>query len=87
VKLALLASCIMLADACLAQQLTPRAYWPAPVGTQVLIMGYQYSSGDIITDPTLPIAGVNSQIHYAMLGYQRFFSFLGRTANVQLAAP
>ena len=86
-KVALLAVCIMLADGCLAQQLTPRAYWPAPVGTQVLLMGYQYSSGDIITDPTLPIAGVNSQIHYAMLGYQRFFSFLGRTANVQLAAP
>ena len=41
-----------------AQELAPRAYWPAPKGTNVLVFGYQYSTGDIVTDPSSPITGV-----------------------------
>jgi hypothetical protein len=70
-----------------AQQLAPRVYWPAPVGTNVFIFGYQYSSGDILTDPTLPVDGVESKIHYGVLGYQKFFDLLGRTASIQVSAP
>ncbi len=42
-----------------AQELTPRAYWPAPEGTKVVVLGYQFSSGDVVTDPSLPIRGVD----------------------------
>ena len=70
-----------------AQELVPRAYWPAPTGTNLLLLGYQFSTGDIITDPTLPVSGVQSDIHYLMVGYQRMFGLFGRTASVQLNAP
>ena len=70
-----------------AQELVPRAYWPAPNGTNVLAIGYQYSSGDIVTDPTLPITGVDSRVNVGLLNYQRTFSLFDRTANIQLAVP
>jgi hypothetical protein len=70
-----------------AQELVPRAYWPAPQGTNVLSLAYQYSSGDVVTDPSLPVAGVDSQIHVGMLGYQRTFGLFGRTTNAQLSLP
>lgn len=70
-----------------AQELTPRAYWPAPVGTDVLVLGYQRNTGDIVVDPSLPITGVSSEIDYFQVSYQRAFSLYGRTATVQLSQP
>jgi hypothetical protein len=70
-----------------AQELAPRAYWPTPNGTNVFVFAYQHSTGDIVTDPSLPITGVDSDIDYLQLSYQRTFSLLGRTANVQLSLP
>jgi hypothetical protein len=70
-----------------AQELAPRAYWPAPVGTNVAVMAYQRNTGDIVIDPSLPITGVESEIDYLQIGYQRFFSLFGRTTTVQLNLP
>ena len=70
-----------------AQELTPRAYWPAPIGTNVVLLAYQRNSGDIVIDPSLPITGVESKISYAQVGYQRYFGLFGRTATVQLNLP
>ena len=70
-----------------AQELAPRAYWPLPQGTNVFVLTYQHSSGDIVTDASLPITGVDSDIDYLQFSYQRTFSWLGRTANVQLSVP
>ena len=73
--------------ATLAQELAPRAYWPAPKGTNVIVVGYQYSGGDILTDPSLPITGVDSTINYAQVSYQHTMSLFARTANIQLNLP
>ena len=70
-----------------AQVLAPRAYWPAPVGTNVAVLSYQRNSGDILIDPSLPITGVESEIDYLQVGYQRFFGLFGRTAAAQLSLP
>ena len=70
-----------------AQEMAPRAYWPAPVGTNVAVLVYQRNSGDIVIDPSLPITGVESEIDYLQVGYQRFFSLFGRTTTVQLNLP
>lgn len=77
----------LLSSPTVAQELAPRAYWPAPVGTNVLNVSYQYSSGDILTDPSLPVTGVESKINFVQLGYQRTFSLFGRTANAQVNVP
>jgi len=70
-----------------AQELSPRAYWPTPVGTKVLVTGYAYASGDVLLDPTLPIYGVDSRISTAFLGYLQTFDLAGRNANLLLEAP
>lgn len=70
-----------------AQELSPRAYWPSPVGTRVLITGYANASGDVLLDPTIPIYGVDSRINTAFFGYFESFGLWGRTANVVVEVP
>ena len=49
-----------------AQEFSPRAYWPTPVGTRLLISGYSHSSGDVLLDPTIPIYGLDSRVSTAI---------------------
>ena len=70
-----------------AQELSPRAYWPAPRGTQLLFVGYAYSWGDFVTDPSLPVVGVESTINTSVLGYLRTLSLWGRTSNILVEVP
>ena len=71
----------------LAQELAPRTYWASLEGANVLVVGYQYSEGDIVTDPSLPITGVESKINFAQVSYQRTLSLFGRTTNLQFNLP
>jgi hypothetical protein len=70
-----------------AQELAPRSYWPTPVGTRLVITGYSLSTGDIVTDASLPITGVDSRIHSLVMGYQQTLDVLGRTANARIEVP
>jgi len=70
-----------------AQELSPRAYWPAPVGTQVLTAGYSYMTGDIIPDRSLPLTGVDSSINSMILGYRHTLSLWDRMTNITVEAP
>jgi hypothetical protein len=70
-----------------AQELTPRAYWPAPHGTRLLSVGLSQVNGDIAPDPTLPITEVDSDIQTAVMAYLQTISLFGRTANVILDVP
>lgn len=76
-----------LCSTALAQELAPRAYWPAPNGTNVFVLAYQHSTGDVVVDPSLPLTGVDSDIDYIQPSYQRTFDLHGRTANMQLSVP
>lgn len=84
---AALAVVICLCSPSAAQELAPRAYWPTPDGTNVLLVSYQKSTGDIVTDPSLPLVGVESDIDVLQLSYQKTFSLRGRTATLQLSQP
>jgi len=70
-----------------AQELVPRAYFPAPAGTDILVLGYQYSTGDLAFEPALPVSGVESDAHFGMVAYQRFLDGFGRTSTVQVSLP
>jgi len=70
-----------------AQELTPRAYWPAPTGTKLLSLGAIYTSGDTVPDPSLPIAGVDSSITQVVAGYLQTLNLFGRTANFIVNVP
>lgn len=77
----------VIAGVATAQELAPRAYWPTPVGTRLVMTGYSLSTGDIVTDPSLPITGVDSQIHSMLVGYQQTFDLMGRTTNARIELP
>ncbi len=69
------------------QDLTPRTYWPAPRGTEIIVLGYAYQTGDVVTDPSLPIVGVDSEISSGVLAWQKTLGHFGRTTNFQIELP
>lgn len=70
-----------------AQDLSPRSYWPAPKGTKVGVVGYQYSSGDVVIDPSIPVIGVDSRLNATLLAYRQTLSLWGRTTNLIVELP
>ena len=69
-----------------AQEMEPRAYSRAPVGTQYVVVSYAYQSGDVLTDSSLPLSDVNVKLNSTLLAYGRAFNLAGRQANVGLSA-
>jgi hypothetical protein len=53
----------------------------------LVVIGYQYSTGDVVTDTTLPIEGVESSISFLQASYQRTLDLFGRTSNFQFHLP
>ena len=78
---------ILFSHSAYAQDLTPRAYWPAPYGTKVVALGYAYQTGDVVTDPSLPLIGVDSKIDSLVVAYLQTISLFGRTSNFQIELP
>lgn len=75
------------ASAVSAQEMEPRAYSRAPVGSQFIVFSYAYQTGDILTDAALPLRDVNVNLSAASFAYGRTFGIAGRQANVVLLAP
>lgn len=70
-----------------AQEMEPRAYSRAPVGSQFIVFSYAYQTGDILTDASLPLRDVNIDLNAVSLAYGRTFGIAGRQANATLLAP
>ena len=70
-----------------AQELTPAAYTPAPVGINVVNTALTVNSGDLTFVPTVPIEEASAQIGIMTAGYIRTFGLAGRSANVNLIVP
>jgi hypothetical protein len=71
----------------LAQQLEPRAYSPAPIGTHFLGIGYTYQSGNAVLDPSVPIENVHARIQTVVPYYGQAFGLFGRQASVTIVTP
>jgi hypothetical protein len=70
-----------------AQELEPRAYSPAPVGLNFALVGLGRSTGEVLTDPSLPIQDVEAKLDAAVAGYGRTFGLAGHQASFVVAAP
>lgn len=70
-----------------AQELEPRAYSNAPVGLNFLLAGYQYSSGALIFDASLPVTDADSQVNTGLLGYIRVINLAGKSAKAGVLMP
>jgi hypothetical protein len=65
-----------------AQDLDPRAYAKVPVDMTVLVAGFTYSEGSVVTDPTAPIQNLQAVMRGATLAAGHTFSLFGQTAQV-----
>ena len=70
-----------------AQQLEPRAYAPAPTGLNFTGLATLYSSGGVVTDPSLPIDNVSAHVWCVSPYYGRTFGLFGRLATATVALP
>jgi hypothetical protein len=70
-----------------AQELVPRAYVIAPVGSNALVLQYTRLDGGIQLDGALPITGATARSDVAAIGYYRAFALFSRTANVTVNLP
>jgi len=70
-----------------AQELVPRAYVIAPVGSNALVLQYTRLGGDIQLDGALPITGATAHSDLAAIGFYRSFGLFSRTASVTFSLP
>jgi hypothetical protein len=70
-----------------AQDMEPRAYSAAPIGTNFLLGGYAHARGDIATDPSVPIENLKAKVDTALAGYSRTFALAGQTASAAVLLP
>jgi len=69
------------------QDLEPRAYSAAPVGTHFLVLGLAYTYGDVLLDPSIPVTDVTAKLGAAALGYAQTLKLAGRTASLAVTLP
>jgi hypothetical protein len=65
-----------------AQDMEPRAYSRAPVGSQFIVFSSAYQTGDVLTDAALPLTDVSINLAAGSFGYGRTFGIARRQANV-----
>lgn len=70
-----------------AQELEPRAYSPAPTGTNFALAGYARSTGDVLFDPSLAVTDTDARINSVFVGYARTFGLAGRSASLSAVLP
>ena len=70
-----------------AQDLEPRAYSAAPIGTNFIVVGGGRSTGGVLVDPAGPIQDVQATTNMATIGAGKTFSLFGRTALIVAAVP
>ena len=78
---------VVLSPSAAAQEMEPRAYSRAPVGTQFVLLTYAYQTGDVLTDSSLPLRDVKVKLHSSAVGYGRTFALAGRQASLSVIAP
>ena len=70
-----------------AQELDPRAFAPAPIGTTIVLAGVGGSKGSILFDPSVDIADVEADLHIVTTGLGYTFGIAGRQTRVVAVFP
>src|SRR5262245_8967019 len=70
-----------------AQELEPRSYTPAPIGTTIVLASVGGSKGDILFDPSLPLDDVKADLTIVTTGLGYTFDLSGRQARVVAVLP
>ncbi len=75
------------AGAASAQELEPRAYSASPIGTNFVGASYTYLTGDVLTDPSLPVTNVQARINTFALAYVHTFGLASHSASFGVVLP
>jgi hypothetical protein len=70
-----------------AQGLEPRLLSPAPVGMNFGVLGYVYSSGNVLLDDALPLEGTTARLHSITAAYVRSIDFFGLSGRLTAVLP
>lgn len=70
-----------------AQQLEPRSYSNTPVGLNFLIGGYVYTTGGVVTDPSIQLENSSVEFHQAIVGYAHGFDVWGKSGKIDVILP
>ncbi len=79
--------CLAAPQGARAQQLEPRTYSNQPIGLNFLLATYQYSWGDVVSDPSLPIKNADAKVNAVVLGYSRVLDFWGESGTLAVVLP
>ena len=69
------------------QSIEPRAYSPAPVGTNFAILAWSESRGAIPVDAALPLSDIDLKIDGALAAYARSLNLLGKSGKFDVIVP
>ena len=70
-----------------AQSLEPRLYSNIPTRMNFLVLGYGFTQGDVLVDPSLPIKDINARIHMPIFAYLRSFNLWGKSSKLDIVVP
>ena len=70
-----------------AQDLEPRVYNNAPLDLNFLLIGYQYSEGALIFDPSLPVTDASSDVNLGFIAYVHTLGIADKSAKVGFLLP
>jgi len=70
-----------------AQELEPGAFWPLPVGLNIVTAVNSFNIGDVAFEPSAPIDEASAQINTTAFAFTRALSLAGRSANLGIQVP
>lgn len=70
-----------------AQDLDPRAYARVPIDITFIGVGFSYSYGNVLLDPSLPLQNLNSDILSPSIGVGHTMDLFGFTTQLYAALP
>jgi hypothetical protein len=70
-----------------AQELEPRGYANLPVGLNFIVMGYGYTEGDVLSNPSVALENIEAEIHTSVIAYLRTINIWGRSGRIQTVLP
>jgi hypothetical protein len=70
-----------------AQDLDPRAYVRVPIDMTVLVIGFSYTYGGVVLDPTSPIQDLKAKVETPVIGVGHTFNLFGLTSQAFVALP
>lgn len=75
------------ATAAQAQEFEPRLLTNVPVGTNFVLAGYGFASGNVLLDPAVPIEGLNANLHTFIMAYVRSVDIFSLSGKVDAVVP